>query len=160
MDISRSGLPFYRKTILPNRSLTAHGAAVVMAGAVLATTVMGAGLWSAGAWPVLPFVLAALAAIGAMLYGIALHRDDFELLIIDDDNFHVLRRDGRQHSWYRFQRYWARVYMQPAERTRPARLYVRSHGRALEIGAQLDEPRRWLLAREIGNVLGRPVAGA
>jgi len=160
MDISRNGLPFYRKTILPNRSLTAHGAAMLMGGAILATTAMSAGLWSVGAWPILPFVLAAFAGVSAMLYDIALHRDDFELLIIDDDNFHVLRRYGRQHSWHRFQRYWARVYMKPAARNRPARLYVRSHGRALEIGAQLDEPRRRLLAREIGNVLGRPVAGA
>lgn len=160
MDIPSSELPFYRKTIFPNRSLTRRGALVVMAGAIVAVAVMSAVLLRIGAWPILPFVFGSFAAISAMLYGIALHRDDFELLIIDDANFHILRRCGRDHSWHRFQRYWARVYFEPAQRSQPARLYIRSHGRALEIGSHLDEPRRRILARELGNVLGHPARGA
>lgn len=160
MAVSANGLPSYRRTILPNRSLTPQGAALLTAIAIAAAAATSAAFIGIGAWPVLPFVLASLAALGAMLYGIALHRDDFELIVIDETHFDILRRCGRAHSWHRFQRYWARVYFERPPRTAVARLYVRSHGRALEIGAQLDDTRRRILAWELGNVLGRPVAGA
>ena len=157
MEVLSDELPSYRRTILPNRSLTPHGAAVLLTCAVAATIFLTAVFVSLGAWPVLPFVWASFGAIGAMIYGMARHRDDFELLIIDDASFHVLRRHGAEQTWHRFQRYWARLYFErPRGCTATTRLYIRSHGRALEIGTSLDEPRRQALARELGDVLGHP----
>lgn len=144
----------YCKTVTPNRSLTACGALALMTGAILFTCSISVMALSIGAWPILPFLFAMFAAVCMMLNMFSRHDDDGELLLIDDRNFYIVRRCGRDYRHACFPRYWAKVYIEPAgARLHTPRLYVRSHGRALEIGRDLDEAGRRRLATELRQAL-------
>lgn len=144
----------YCKTITPNRSLSSRGALALMAGAILFTGSISVMALTIGAWPILPFLFAMFAAVCMMLNMLTRHGDDGELLLIDDNNFYIVRRCGGDCRHACFPRYWARIYMEPNHaRLHAPRLYVRSHGRALEIGSDLDEAGRRHLATELRQAL-------
>ena len=125
-----------------------------MIGAILFTCLISGMALSIGAWPILPFLFAMFAAVCMMLNMFRRHGDDGELLLIDDNHFYIVRRCGGDCRHACFPRYWAQVFIEPSHaRLHSPRLYVRSHGRALEIGSDLDEDGRRHLATELRQAL-------
>ncbi|ROR32778.1 DUF2244 domain-containing protein [Inmirania thermothiophila] len=125
---------------------------LALPGAALA----GIGAWFAarGAWAVLPFAgleLALLAWAMASCARAAAAREVVEVTARE-----VVVRDGRGAA-RRLPRAWARVVLRrdPAGRY-PSRLFLRAHGREVELGRALPQAER---ARLAGTLAGNVGAG-
>jgi uncharacterized membrane protein len=65
----------------------------------------------------------------------------------------IEKREAQRLSRYEFNRYWARLVVQPAGRGRHARLAVQSHGCEVEFGRHLTDDQRLELARALRQEL-------
>ncbi len=141
--------------VRPNRSLTRTG--LLVATAACLSALMPATLLCAllGAWLVLPFVgLEIIVALGAFAW-LARHRDDQERIVLNAEQVVHQRVDGRRREIHRFPRYWVQLVVEPgASERRPARLWLRSHGRSVELGRDGSAPTRALLARTLAREFG------
>jgi uncharacterized membrane protein len=141
--------------VRPNRSLTRTG--LVVATAACLSALMPATLLCAllGAWLVLPFVgLEVIVALGAFTW-LARHRDDHERIVFNAEQVLHQRVDGRRRETHRFPRYWVQLVVEPgAGERRPARLWLRSHGRSIELGRDGSAPTRAVLARTLAREFG------
>lgn len=141
--------------VRPNRSLTRTG--LLVATAACLSALMPATLLCAllGAWLVLPFVgLEIVVAIGAFAW-LARHRDDHERIVLDIEHVSHLRIEGRRHETHSFPRYWVQLVVEPGPGARrPVRLWLRSHGRSVELGRDGSAPTRALLARTLVRDFG------
>lgn len=125
-------------------------AAMVGVGLAIAT-----GLSFAGAWLVLPFAGLELLAVGACLYRCAQRCAEREVISIDDGIVAVERGRYRPVQRFELPRHWAQVGLQRgAARGYPSRLLIRAHGKAVEVGSNLAENERRLLAHQLRHCLG------
>ncbi len=129
---------------------------MLFVGLTVFALVVSVGFWLAGAWLVFPFAGLELAVVGAVLYRLVRHRDDHERVTVDRDHVAIVRRRGGRERCDRFQRYWAKVSLERRWGWYPSRLLVGSHGRWVEIGANVNEEERELLAARLREILGRP----
>ena len=140
----------------PNRSLSRRHACRFFTALVLTDLALAAASLYSGAWPVLPFLLLQLVGIGALLWCLRRRAHDHEVITFNDRYLRVERHQGRHTTAHEFQRYWARVALRPVRRGwHPSRLLIRSHGREVEIGAELLEEQRLALARNLKQAVGR-----
>lgn len=139
----------------PNRSLTGTG--LIVATAACLSALMPATLLCAllGAWLVLPFLgLEVIVAIATFVW-LARHRDDHERIVLDPEHVSHVRIDGRSRETSTFPRYWVRLVVEPGENgRRPQRLWLRSHGRSVELGRDTNVPTRTALARALSGEFG------
>ena len=139
-----------RIRIFPNRSLSGFGLWVAVGAclsALLPATLLCLLL---GAWPMLPFLgLELLVVVGAFV-SLARHQYDYEELVLDAEQIEHHRLNGRHRESQRFQRYWVRLVVEPAaSRYRPDRLWLRSHGRQIEIARTAGAATRARLAHTL-----------
>ncbi len=143
----------------PNHSLSWKAAKLwfaTIAGVVLtvalAFTVMGL-------WPILPFAGLELAVLGYCFYRCAVNAQNCEVITVDTEVVKVEKgRHGPESRWD-LPRSWAAVAIERhGMRGRPSRLFLRSHGRRVELGTFLNEDERRDLARDLTRTLGRAVA--
>ncbi len=146
-----------RFVIRPNRSLSWRGnLTVIMVLGVLMGTVAAGFAWR-GAWPVLPFAGLELAALAAGLYWVARRLSYREVVTIGPEE--VVVEQGRRRPQRRsvFPRAWVRVMLErPSHGLHPARLALRCHGRAIEIGALLTDEERERLAARLRAAIAAP----
>jgi uncharacterized membrane protein len=107
-----------------------------------------------GAWPVLPF-----AGLEWLLLAVcmrwSLHRNAIQEVITLTDGI-LLWEQGRERPerHYQFHRAWVALdWVRPDNRHYPKRLFLRSHGRKLEIGSFLTDSERETLALELTKIL-------
>ena len=107
-----------------------------------------------GRWLVLPFAGLEIFVVG-LAVGYTLRRShDYEIIEIDGPDIVVTKREGSQTHHFSFQKYWARVSLEPGRaRLLPNRLIIGSHGRFVEIGTQITDEARAELAERLKNVL-------
>lgn len=145
----------YTKLIKPNCSLSTRQTALVVGLTAAGAAAFGFAFLLIGAWPVLAFFFAEAFGIAAAFGVVAMHRDDYELVTVDDARLCVTRRHGAQLTHAELQRYWARVYFNPRRGMQPSRLWVGSHGKRLELAVRAQEQARDALARELAELLRR-----
>lgn len=135
--------PTCRFQARPNCSLSGHETAVFFLAVSAVALAVAVRFLLLGAWIILPIALAEVSALGLALLLIARRSRYCETIDVDKDGLFVFRRDWRsQHQW-RFQPYWVQVVLDPDPRGwYPSRLYVRSHGQAVEIGSCLTDGER------------------
>ena len=139
--------------LYPNRSLGPLGFYALMGGIVLVSVAVGAGFVLAGAWPVTGFLgLDELLVYLAFRWNYRAGRCA-ELIRLDRDGLCVrqIGPDGRTREW-RFDPHWVRVTMDEPPR-HDSQLVLRSHGRALIIGAFLTAEERAEVARALRAAL-------
>lgn len=108
-----------------------------------------------GAWPVLPFAGIEIAALWLALHYLQRHADDEERLEVTERNVTFTRIScGRQQHW-QFDRYWLQLRSEESPFSADSRLFLRSHGKDVEIGQLLTAAQRKELARELRTKLGR-----
>ena len=140
----------------PNGSLGWRQAQRVCVALLLLSTLVSGYFAALGAWLVLPFAGAEMALVAVALYLSCRWSCQGERISVDRDSVQVERRRAECH---RFQRAWARVVVVRDPRGwYPSRVYLRSHGRALEIGSRLVEEERLELAAELGRLTGGSAA--
>lgn len=104
-----------------------------------------------GAWPVLPFAGLELIALACAFVCYARHATDYECIEVQRGGISVEVCDGDCRQCYRFNCEQARLEV--CEQPLRTRLFLRAHGKVLEIGRFLgledrrrlaEELRRWL----------------
>lgn len=145
----------YRRLIRPNRSLSRPALQGVLL--VYAMTVLGVAIGAGwiGAWLVLPFIGLESAVVVAVMYVVSRHYRDYELLWVDAERLHIVRRTGSRRTRHEFPRCWARVALAQGEyHWYPSRLLITSHGHSVEVGTWMTDDQRRTLARDLKALLG------
>jgi len=138
-----------------NASLSARGAFHLFLALTASATLIAILFLATGAWLVVPFLGIELIVVGAVLCVMCRRARDCELLVIDDDRLQIIQRSGRGEQRHEFHRYWARVVLEPVRNGwYPPRLVIRSHGREVEIGANINEDERTRIAQRLHTALG------
>lgn len=138
----------------PNRSLSRRGGWLLFGVISGFLAIIAVGFALLGAWMILPFAGLEVVLVGAVTAWFARHHDDREWIVLEPTRVRVARRSGSRQEQYEFQRYWARVrFERRCRRTEASRLSIGSHGRFVEVGAQMEEGMRQALARELRGAL-------
>jgi uncharacterized membrane protein len=138
----------------PNRSLSRRGGWLVFGVIAGFLTIITVGFALLGAWMILPFAGLEVVLVGVVTAWFARHHDDREWIVLEPTRVRIARREGKRQEQFEFQRYWARVrFERRRRRSAPSRLSIGSHGRFVEIGSQIGEVTRQVLARELKGAL-------
>ena len=108
-----------------------------------------------GAWPVLPWSLLEIGALGAAFVLLERRARDWERLTVQGDRVIVERvRSGKldRREWNRC---WVRVETTAGRDGQPARVLLCSAGEACEFGALLPADARGEVARRLRGLTGR-----
>ena len=101
-----------------------------------------------GAWLVLPFAGLEVGVLVWAFRQVARHAEDYEKITLYGDCLTVECQNAGQLSRYEFNRYWARVVLEPATPGQ-CRLALRSHGRQVELGQHMNCEQRQALAKTL-----------
>lgn len=146
--------PVFDIELKPYRSLGPRGFAILIGVVAVGNLGAGVGFWLIGAWPVFGFCgLDVLLVWLAFRYSYRQQRAR-EFIRLDDTALEVRRVDikGNEKVW-RLQPYWLRVECDAEDES--AVLRIRSHGRALTLGAFLSPDERRHLADGLREALWR-----
>ena len=132
-----------------NNSLSSTERAFVVGSLFLIILAISAAFAIQGAWPVLPFAGIEMLVIYAAFRYVDRHASDCETLSIQGDRVLIERWEMGRVIRHEFNRFWARVVLEPAGMGRRSALSLRSHGRQVEFGRYLTEEQRHEVARAI-----------
>lgn len=103
-----------------------------------------------GFWPIGAWVFGAMAILGVGLWVVEVGNGWRQVITICKDQVIVETGQRPQHQREVFRRGWVRlVWRHPDSRNYVSRLFLRSHGRAIEIGSCLTVTERDVLARQL-----------
>lgn len=131
-----------------NSSLSATGRILVFGSLAFVTLAISLGFAIRGAWPVMPFAGLECVALWFAYRWLKRHETDYELIAIEPQRVVVEVSDGGTRRCHEFSRTWAQVVVQTGQDGRPT-VWVRSHGRAVEVGAWLTDQARLRAARQL-----------
>jgi uncharacterized membrane protein len=140
--------------IRPNRSLSWRGNQLFFI-FIFAISFGVAGIFAAqGMWLMLPFAGLEMLVLGLALYQCALRSCWQEVITIQGQRVCIAMGRDRPERSCTFDRSWAKVVLdQPEIRGHPSRLWIRSHGRQVEVGACLVDEERQRLAAALREAL-------
>jgi len=125
----------------------------LVSGAILA---VGVTCGLLGAWQVLPVSLIVVTAVGMGLLSGYQRTHVEEVVSISGATVAVEKHRRRARDQYLFQRGWAQVVLEESLAPTPdlSHLFIRSHGRQVEIGAFLDDEERHEAALRLRHLMG------
>lgn len=107
-----------------------------------------------GAWMAAPFAGLEVLAIGLLCVWFYRHLDDCELITVDANRLHIMKRHGNRVVHHDFARAWVRVHEErPPDSNRPGRLLVGSHGRLVSLADEISEGDRAVIAHALRRML-------
>lgn len=132
-----------RLTLFPWRSscVSPSGRNLAFGSLPVVTVAISLGFAMHGAWPVVPF--AGLECLGLYIAcrWLKRHRDDYQCVSVDDQTVVVQSREGDKLRRNEFSRARVQVVVEDRPDGRSS-VFLRAHGRAVEIGKWLTEERR------------------
>lgn len=131
-----------RITVRPNCAARRGEGVRTLAVATPIGVAIALGLFWLGAWPVVPFVTLALAALTLAVHLVERRAGDFEQITVDDDKLTVDRHDRADDEHFEFNCYWVQVIVRKAAAGGCAYLALRSHGREVALGHDLTDEER------------------
>lgn len=147
LEVQASGTDGFCITARRNCSIAPLPFCLCLLAAALFSLVLAI-VWALlGAWLILPFAGAEVAALAAALVWSARHVGDYERICLREGKLTVEVRESSHVSYYEFNPLWARIVS--AGSGRRAGVSVRSHGSELEIGRHLSDDGRRLLTTEL-----------
>jgi uncharacterized membrane protein len=138
----------YKIVARPNCSLSPHEMLKIVAILAFFSLLVASAFWFAGAWMVFPFAGLELLALAYAFYFIHCHADDYESITITGDRLAIEQQHHKNIREVVFHRYWAQVVL----RRTPGgehRLWLRSHGREVEVGRFMTNRQRLVVARQL-----------
>lgn len=138
----------------PNNSATWQFNVIVISSLALFTFLIAGIFLIQGLWLILPF--SGLEII--LLYlglSICVHANTTTEVIIFHDNTVVIEKGHThpEHSW-EYQRSWAKIFVKsPEHRGHPKRIFIRSHGKELELGAFLNKQDKENFISKLKNIV-------
>ena len=153
-----TGAPNTRELVLwPYRSLPKRGFVWFIGGtAALISVPLFAVLGTKILWGLLPFLVAAIAAMWWALSHSYRAGELTEVLRIAPERTTLVRRapDGKEQDW-EANTYWIAVRIYPSGGKVPNYLTLKGEGREVELGAFLAEEERLRLAEELREALAK-----
>ena len=146
--------------IRPNRSLSRRGNQLFFL-TLFCTSFIIAGVFAAmGMWVILPFAGFEMLCLGAALYCCVHRLSRRETVVVDRDEVRVSSGHRKPERSCVFQRAWAKVVLSPPRNYGTSRrLWIRSHGRQVEIGSFLSDADKGNLAKALDRaIIGEPTA--
>ncbi len=140
--------------VMPNKAMPWHQ--LVWLYSVIASFTIGValGFFSQGLTLVLPFAGLEVLALGAALYISAWRGGVKEVISVTEDKIRIEIGHDSPEQCHELNRVWAQVVLQrPWNNWYPSRLFIRSHGRQVEIGRFLNESERQGLAKELQKLI-------
>jgi uncharacterized membrane protein len=134
-------------------------AAVVVLFVSVSTAILGVAFICGflGAWQVLPMSSLVVVSLGFGLTAGYRRTQVEEVVSIVGATIAIDKHQPRETEHYEFQRGWAQVVLEeprPPLEEFPSRLFIRSHGRQVQIGAFLDDDERHELATRLQPLIG------
>ena len=143
-----------RFLIRPNCSLPWRGVVRFYCGMLIVSFGIAIAFALMGAWLILPFAGLEMLVLGIALYTVARRNTRWQSISIKRDSVDIVQETLGCQQRQSFQRAWAQVVHQRAYiKGHPSRLYIRSHGRTVEVGACLNESEKKSLAYELKQVM-------
>lgn len=135
----------YNFTAKQNCSLSPGNRTFLFISILVVSTCIAVGFSFAGAWPVMPFFGLEMILLWLGFCAIGKSSGDFERVTVVGDKLKVERLHQGRLAVFEFNCCWAQIVLSRKDRTE-SRLWVRSHGKRLELGRLLDEEGRLKLA--------------
>jgi uncharacterized membrane protein len=131
-----------RITVRPNCAVhRGEGLRTLAVAAPIGVAIGLAFLWL-GAWPVVPFVTLALAALTLAVHLVERRAGNFERITVDSKKLTVDRHYWTGDEHFEFDCYWVQVIARQAQAGGLAYLGLRSHGREVAVGHDLTDDER------------------
>jgi uncharacterized membrane protein len=147
--------PLFEALLYPHRSLSERGFLLLTLGTILILALWGGLFLLLGAWPIFGFLGAELLLFWWLLRTHFRGDRRAERIRLYPDRLLLQQIDARGRVAERtFEPYWLQVVLRERGFEDPA-LLLRSHGRAVEIGAFLGAGERRQFAQELQAVLAR-----
>ena len=141
--------------IRPNRSLSRRGNQLFFLTLFCTSFIIAGAFTAMGMWVILPFAGFEMLCLGVALYCCAHRLSRRETVVVDGDEVRVSSGHEKPEQSCTFQRAWARVVLSPPDRHGASRrLWIRSHGRQVEIGSFLNDADKGALARALDRAIG------
>ena len=141
--------------IVPHRSLSPRGLQALVGLICLLSAALSAGLYLAGAWPVVAAFGLEIGLAVVLLRRHARGARAYELLLLSDAGLRVVRTDVRgRRSEKALEPAWLSVALEERPGRVPA-LWLSNRGRRLEVGAMLGEDEKRDLAEALRAALHR-----
>jgi uncharacterized membrane protein len=135
-------------------SLSPAGRVLVFGSLAIVTVAISLGFAFHGAWPVLPFAGLECLALYLVYRWLGRHQGDYQCVTVDGERVVVETRKGTQTLRGEFSQAWAQVVIEEGDDGRPS-VFIRSHGRAVEIGQWLTGEGRIEIARRLRRRLAQ-----
>ena len=139
--------------IEPNRSMSWQTLVSLYLLMVFVSLVIGLAYFHIGLTLVLPFCGLEMLALGAALYVTSWRGSIREVVTVDEKSVAIESGRDKPTQRHEFQRPWTQVILQHSGGWYPSRLFIRSHGRQVEIGRFLNEEERRGLAEALGKII-------
>ena len=147
--------PIFEALLYPHRSLGRKGYTILIAGTAAIVFLYGLVFLVIGAWPIFGFLGGEWLLFWFLFRKNHRGDDRAERIRLYADHLLFERYDRRGgHTTERLQPYWLNVILERAEEPDNA-LYLRSHGKSIQVGAFLSPHERRDLAAELRAVLER-----
>ncbi|MCG6871381.1 MAG: DUF2244 domain-containing protein [Gammaproteobacteria bacterium] len=145
----------FRAIVRPNCSLSAPATWLFVAAVFLTCMAIGIGFLAAGAWLVLPFAGLEVTALALAFWWLRRRSGDFEEVRVHGGRLSVLQRRFGREERFESPAAWARVRLHAGRSSwQPVRLWLRCHGREMELGIDLTDGARRCLADELTARVG------
>ncbi len=144
-----------RIVLAPNCSLKPAGAKLFFGATCLFSLGFTLMFVFRGFWPVLPFWVLEMLALGVALNASMRRRHYTQTVLITESKVSLVTRSRRGEAKQEFARHWAKVRLRsPPRRHGLSRLTIESRGQACEVGGFLTEEERCRLAARLSRLVG------
>lgn len=107
-----------------------------------------------GLWLIFPFAGLEVGFLAYCLYLRLRANINTEVITFDDTSVTIERGYYHAEQRWRYHRMWAKIFVKkPKIRGRPKQVYIRSHGKELELGAFLNKKDKDILIKNLKGVV-------
>lgn len=129
---------------------------LVFCGISVVAIIVALRFWLLGAWVVLPMTALELSLLGIAFLVVERKTRFCETIELTEESVSVVQKDWKSSRKWCYPRYWVQViFSEDPKGWYPSRLYLRSHGDTLEIGACLNEGERFQLSQHLKDMISR-----
>jgi uncharacterized membrane protein len=158
-DLPGNDLPVFEALLYPHRSLGQRAYLILILGTAIIMGLYGLTFLALGAWPIFGFIGAEWVLFWFLFSRHFRGDRRAERLRLYHDRLVLERVDAKgRFTAIALQPYWLQIVLMRAAEVDSA-LYLRSHGRQIEIGSFLSAPERRDFAGELTRVLERYRSG-
>lgn len=107
-----------------------------------------------GLWLIFPFAGLEVGFLFVCLY-LRMHANiDTEIITFDETTVVIERGHYHAEKTWKYHRMWAKIFVKkPIIRGYPKQIFIRSHGKELELGSFLNKQDKELLIKQLKNVI-------